>query len=147
MPKMSLDPENTTSPSAVSAVSYPTSSRSTHAMSYPPPIPELTEAQLSWTSSPDSARETPCPVEGRTKIFSGEYRKGNLNIHLRMQHSKTPRMYDCVGCNKTYQRQDARLIHYRRNHPHLLQGPREALSEETPSLGDTSRGDMSNQRS
>lgn len=65
--------------------------------------------------------------------FTGKYRKGNLNRHLRLYHQPDGvKIYPCADqrCRKEFRRQDARLKHYRRLHPHLgaeeavLRGPR-----------------------
>jgi hypothetical protein len=83
--------------------------------------------------TPSSAPEVLCcHVIGCEVEFHGKYRKGNLNRHLRLYHQATGvRIYHCADpfCPKEFRRQDARLKHYRRRHPHLgveeavLRGP------------------------
>jgi uncharacterized Zn-finger protein len=58
-----------------------------------------------------------CPA-----TFTGQYRKGNLARHQRLKHrAPSQTLYHCedVRCPRSFNRQDARLKHYRRNHPHL----------------------------
>jgi hypothetical protein len=75
--------------------------------------------------------------------FTGAYRAGNLGRHTRQKHASTDRsLYDCTGCSKVFQRQDARLKHARRRHPELFLPPvqRRQSTEQysmTSSIDDT----------
>jgi uncharacterized Zn-finger protein len=95
--------------------------------------PSEFEARTSRKSSistgiSSTPQELECNVEGCTVIFKGEYRKGNLARHRRLKHVDNNRIYLCEGgCGKKFNRQDARLKHYRRQHPHLVWKPREPL--------------------
>ncbi|KAF1950467.1 hypothetical protein CC80DRAFT_227461 [Byssothecium circinans] len=87
----------------------------------------LTYDSFASTSASASA-STPaatleCVIAGCDAKFSGEYRKGNLARHIRLRHAADGRIYPCAGCTKKFNRQDARLKHYRRRHPHLGPGP------------------------
>ncbi|KAH6870130.1 hypothetical protein BKA58DRAFT_171702 [Alternaria rosae] len=70
-----------------------------------------------------------CPERGCRARFQGTYATGSLARHRRLKHSfyqhQEGRGYICAepGCSKTYQRQDARLKHYRKAHQHLAPGP------------------------
>jgi uncharacterized Zn-finger protein len=76
------------------------------------------------TYEPSGGTELHCAAEGCTTIFRGRYRKGNLARHKRHYHSG-PRVYICEdeGCDRVFRRQDARIKHYRKYHPHLTSGP------------------------
>jgi hypothetical protein len=52
--------------------------------------------------------------------FQGEYRRGNLNRHRRVYHGSQSG-YPChdPNCRRVFRRQDSRLKHHRRHHPHL----------------------------
>jgi hypothetical protein len=105
-------------------------------------VPLLTPA--TSTNANMSELLTPCrkpsqktrPTLGRRKskvsttscgtcdtTFTGSYRKGNFQRHVRLVHGD--RDFPCQepGCPKTYKRQDARLKHYRSKHPHLAGAP------------------------
>jgi hypothetical protein len=95
------------------------------------------------TVTTPSAREVLCcHVIGCEVGFHGKYRKGNLNRHLRLYHQATGvKIYHCADpfCRQEFRRQDARLKHYRRRHPHLgaeeavLRGPQhQEQQEQTP---------------
>jgi uncharacterized C2H2 Zn-finger protein len=58
-----------------------------------------------------------CHYQGCKASFHGPHRRGNQLRHLRTH----PREYPCeaVACEKVFQRQDARLKHYRKEHPEL----------------------------
>jgi hypothetical protein len=77
------------------------------------------------TNFVSTSRPLECTVEGCPAIFNGEYRKGNLARHIRFKHVGGSKTYSCEGgCAKIFRRQDARLTHYRREHPHLATGPK-----------------------
>jgi uncharacterized Zn-finger protein len=58
-------------------------------------------------------------------MFTGKYRRGNLQRHMRLKHGQEVREYACEvkRCGKTFMRQDARLKHYRKKHPRLVRDP------------------------
>ena len=65
-----------------------------------------------------------CHASGCTQSFNGAYARGNLGRHMRLKHSAhhaDTREYECEddACEKSFARPDARLKHYRRDHPHL----------------------------
>jgi len=61
-----------------------------------------------------------CDVGNCRQAFTGMYRRGNLGRHKRQKH-REGQAYVCEDdtCAKEFQRKDARLKHYRRNHPEL----------------------------
>jgi hypothetical protein len=66
--------------------------------------------------------------------FTGAYRAGNLGRHTRLKHASTERnLYECTGCSKVFQRQDARLKHARRRHPELCLPPVQRRQSTEPS--------------
>ncbi|KAH7095371.1 hypothetical protein FB567DRAFT_27926 [Paraphoma chrysanthemicola] len=71
------------------------------------------------------ARILECPQWSCHVRFTGKYRQGNLQRHLRLKHGSTERLYLCEqgGCEKRFKRQDARLKHYRKKHPMLAPEP------------------------
>jgi hypothetical protein len=83
----------------------------------------------SSTSSIVSAvsSNVPDPVlcEHCNQPYTGEYRRGNLARHKRQKHGLAEQVYLCEepGCEKDFKRQDARLKHYRRCHPHRAPEP------------------------
>jgi histone demethylase JARID1 len=52
--------------------------------------------------------------------FTGEYRRGSMSRHT-AQHSSTGYLCAKPKCPKAFRRQDARLQHYRRKHPELVE--------------------------
>jgi uncharacterized Zn-finger protein len=60
-------------------------------------------------------------------VFTGKYRRGNLQRHMRLKHpkgqsaDKNEKEYSCEarGCSNVFKRQDARLKHIRTKHPEL----------------------------
>jgi hypothetical protein len=72
----------------------------------------------------DTAEVICCTELGCAAQFTGNYRKGNLARHRRIIHKRLE-SYICEsnGCRRTFKRQDARLKHYRKYHPHLHVGP------------------------
>jgi hypothetical protein len=66
-----------------------------------------------------------CLQDGCSKTFQGKYRRGTRQRHMRLKHGKArgleEKEYPCeaFGCRKFYMRQDARLKHYRKQHPEL----------------------------
>ena len=83
-----------------------------------------TRSSVSDASSTGPPIFTPevmyCDVGGCRQAFSGLYRRGNLGRHRRQKH-REGKAYMCEDdtCAKEFQRKDARLKHYRRNHPEL----------------------------
>lgn len=69
-------------------------------------------------STPDSVE---CPICGRE--FSGIFRVGNLARHKKSVHSSLGIFCPEDDCSKVFRRQDARLKHIRKHHPHLASGP------------------------
>jgi hypothetical protein len=60
--------------------------------------------------------------------IQGDYRRGNLARHIRVQHGGqqgAPRSFPCeeLGCTSTFRRKDARLKHYRKSHSERLETP------------------------
>ncbi|KAH7075176.1 hypothetical protein FB567DRAFT_536302 [Paraphoma chrysanthemicola] len=123
----------------------------------PPPWRD-TNSSVSYSAFPEDAMSTtsevrsiemdqdseilPCSVPGCKSHFRGEYRKGNLQRHERLNHGLLePRTYQChfSGCVKTFKRQDARLKHYRKRHPHLVSG---AISRGTLGRGRESKQEL-----
>jgi hypothetical protein len=73
--------------------------------------------------TPDTPDVLYCNESGCATLFTGKYRKGNLARHKRLIHKHhEPYVCEGYGCRKSFKRQDARLKHYRRHHPHLA-GP------------------------
>jgi uncharacterized C2H2 Zn-finger protein len=72
--------------------------------------PALPESRVS-----NATENLVCEYPECKASFSGPYQKGNQQRHMRIHQNK----YDCeaVSCERVFQRQDARLIHYRRVHP------------------------------
>jgi hypothetical protein len=66
-----------------------------------------------------------CLKEGCAANFSGTYRRGNLQRHMRLKHGAEERTYQCEAknCRRIFKRQDARLKHYRKQHRWLLRPP------------------------
>lgn len=85
----------------------------------PSPCPSI----LSVTSStcPGVLR---CEQDNCDAMFTGEYRKGNRQRHIRLKHG-TMKQYPCEagGCARVFRRQDARLKHYRKHHNDLAPAP------------------------
>jgi hypothetical protein len=79
----------------------------------------------SQTNSNVSSDPLYCPFDGCGAIYTGEYRRGNLGRHRRQKHDGEKVQYPCEGkdCKKTFRRTDARLKHYRTEHPELARGP------------------------
>jgi hypothetical protein len=77
-------------------------------------------ASVDSSAVPDALR---CQYYGCHATYRGKYRIGNLGRHLRIKHgaNEQKREYPCEieDCPKTYMRQDARLKHYRKEHPAL----------------------------
>jgi uncharacterized Zn-finger protein len=65
-----------------------------------------------------------CPYEGCSTKFTGEYRRGNLGRHRRQKHDGQGIFYSCEAsdCPKSFRRVDARIKHYRTDHPELASG-------------------------
>ena len=90
------------------------------------PDSPLESASIATTpsepGSPSSSAAQPevyCDLEGCNTAFSGVHRKGNLARHKRLKHSG--RVYVCENpsCERVFNRQDARLKHYRKYHQQL----------------------------
>jgi len=85
----------------------------------------VAESHSSRPSSPTTSTTSDvlgcpdCPAQ-----FKGIYRQGNYGRHKRQKHRGPPILFSCAnsGCDKTFKRADARVKHYRRHHPELLQG-------------------------
>lgn len=63
-----------------------------------------------------------CPEYGCTATYHGKHRRGTLNRHRRSKHGADgAKQYCCEesSCLRIFQRQDARLKHHRKRHPHL----------------------------
>lgn len=98
------------------------------------------QSEHSTTSSSTDPPESHCDIEGCSAVFSGVHRKGNLSRHKRLKHSD--RVYVCedASCGRVFNRQDARLKHYRKYHlqlasPYLARPqPRQSNRERCPDL-------------
>lgn len=91
----------------------------------------------------------PCGRGNCRAEFKGEYRKGNRARHWRVRHGGSDgsaKNFECedTSCNKTFYRSDARLNHYRKQHPSLASPPqtRKPLAPDL-SLDQTLSGNMS----
>jgi hypothetical protein len=65
-----------------------------------------------------------CEFAGCPKTFTGKYRRGTLQRHMRLKHMSAAkeaedREYPCTACGRLFKRQDARLKHLRNKHPEL----------------------------
>ncbi|KAL1791881.1 hypothetical protein ACET3X_009632 [Alternaria dauci] len=78
-----------------------------------------THSCASDTSSPAAPPEIYCDIDDCCIAFSGRHRKGNLARHKRNKHRG--RVYVCenASCERMFNRQDARLKHYRTHHQRL----------------------------
>ncbi|KAI4641656.1 hypothetical protein J4E93_007754 [Alternaria ventricosa] len=97
-----------------------------------------------------------CDRQGCTASFTGTYRKGNLVRHKRQRHDIGGVIpYECedLTCDKVFKRQDARLKHYRKYHPHLAAAPPRKKKKRDlsafkvkvePWLGDSGKARLSN---
>ncbi|KAI2487913.1 hypothetical protein Ptr902_02046 [Pyrenophora tritici-repentis] len=66
-------------------------------------------SSIASVASSDSFQCPSCPA-----MFSGVYGKGNWGRHNRQKHNGESKFFSCEkGCNKTFQRKDALLKHYR----------------------------------
>ncbi|KAF2131480.1 hypothetical protein P153DRAFT_383581 [Dothidotthia symphoricarpi CBS 119687] len=101
----------------------------------PPSMSDGSDHWLSVSPSQATNSEPPSPANSSTPahlpcevcktVFTGQYRKGNLNRHKRHKHKEAEAEYPCEddNCAKTFKRMDARIKHYRRQHRHLAVGP------------------------
>lgn len=62
-----------------------------------------------------------CAESGCSACFTGTHRRGTLHRHIRLKHKG--QQYPCRVCDKVFQRQDARLKHYRGKHSDNLELP------------------------
>lgn len=79
-----------------------------------------------------------CPECGQS--YHGPHRRGTMHRHMRLRHASrgSDKDYFCEAkhCGKSFRRQDARLKHYRKQHPELgtppamLRGPVHTASSE-----------------
>lgn len=76
------------------------------------------ELSIASSSVPEALS---CHAKGCSVIFQGQYRKGNLARHIRLQHRGGNGAYPCedTHCSRSFKRSDARLKHYRKHHPYL----------------------------
>ena len=89
-----------------------------------PPSPTLSAMSIASSNVPDPLV---CRVKGCTSTqFTGKYRRGNYQRHMRLKHGREVRLYPCAvwGCENIFKRQDARLKHYRIRHPDHPAPPR-----------------------
>ncbi|KAF2005195.1 hypothetical protein P154DRAFT_560119 [Amniculicola lignicola CBS 123094] len=84
------------------------------------------EGSASGSTAP-SLSELPdqllCDVDGCSKTFTGAYRKRNLARHREIHHRRGDGWavtFQCEKCHKEFRRKDARMIHYQRHHPELV---------------------------
>jgi hypothetical protein len=90
------------------------------------PRPQVTRcSSMDGLSMPAKSFSVSCEVCGL--VFTGEYNRGSLARHRRQKHGEQEQAYSCADeeCERVFKRQDARLKHYRRKHPHLA--PNSAL--------------------
>lgn len=88
--------------------------------------PSSHAGSTSMSRSPSNRSNTGTSIcEVCEKAFHGEYRRGNLARHRRQKHAHEEQTFPCEkrDCPKTFKRQDARLKHYRREHPELASNP------------------------
>lgn len=85
-----------------------------------PPSSSFSKPDLdNFSKVPDLLR---CRSDGCSAAYSGAYRKSNLARHTKLKHKDAVAMrYVCADktCNRAFKRQDARLKHYRQQHPYL----------------------------
>jgi hypothetical protein len=67
----------------------------------------------------------PCHYPGCNATFTGRWARSHFRRHVRMKHKDGGRQYSCevTGCESVFERQDARLKHYRKHHPDLAATP------------------------
>jgi hypothetical protein len=80
----------------------------------------------SPTPTVDSSEPTVlyCSALGCDETFHGNDRRGSLNRHIHLKHRGSSGDHPCEepSCNKTFNRSDSRLRHYRKQHPWLANG-------------------------
>lgn len=78
-------------------------------------------SELPDIGSEKDAEHLVCHELNCNAVFSGSYRKGNLARHIRLFHRREQAEYPCMEstCNRVFKRQDARLKHCRKHHPHI----------------------------
>ncbi|KAH7095734.1 hypothetical protein FB567DRAFT_37372 [Paraphoma chrysanthemicola] len=89
-----------------------------------PAVPhDVSNVQTLLPPTSNTPADLGCP--SCSKIFAGDYRRGNLLRHMRLKHSGLAREYHCEaeGCERVFRRHDARLKHYRNKHPNLYSVP------------------------
>ncbi|KAJ4985706.1 hypothetical protein SVAN01_08793 [Stagonosporopsis vannaccii] len=80
--------------------------------------------QRDLTPTPSEVSVTPSAVQATLSCiyedclikFTGQYRRGNLHRHIRISHNKVRYPCGVSGCEKIFNRQDARLNHHRKKH-------------------------------
>ncbi|KAF2706854.1 hypothetical protein K504DRAFT_504942 [Pleomassaria siparia CBS 279.74] len=103
------------------------------------PSPSSSTRSVATPSTPDPLL---CPYDGCDIPFTGNYRRGNRARHIRQKHTDV-KIYECEGrsldglaCMRIFKRQDARLRHYRKEHPNLrsdVASPRKSQSDRLQS--------------
>lgn len=83
----------------------------------------------SWSIITDAPSPIPPPIHdtidlkcGKTECnasFTGRYARGNRGRHWRITHGDSSFMCEDNTCARKFNRSDARLKHYRKNHPNL----------------------------
>jgi hypothetical protein len=87
----------------------------------PFPSPMQVGSNMSRSTSDTSTHSGPAVCEVCGNVYEGAYGRGNLARHRRQKHGLSEQTFPCEDptCRKVFKRPDARLKHYRREHPHL----------------------------
>ncbi|KAH7068472.1 hypothetical protein FB567DRAFT_249600 [Paraphoma chrysanthemicola] len=87
-------------------------------------------ASPSPRPSDNNSHRLPCPICVNKAPFTGVYAHRNLNRHMESMHAPCAsadgvKHIRCSfqECDKTFRREDARLVHERRSHPELNRPP------------------------
>jgi hypothetical protein len=83
-----------------------------------------------------------CDHEGCDATFTGKYRRGNKARHMKIKHhSPNGLVFPCEHdyCHEAFGRQDARLQHYRKHHPHLAPAQRVARGPRNREVQENAR--------
>lgn len=106
-----------------------------------PSSPSTDSSRMSMTSF-SQPTVLYCSHPGCGEMFRGIHRRGSLNRHVRRKHRGSPGDHPCAesSCDRTFNRSDSRLKHYRKHHPWLSDGlPVPRGSQSTQSSGSSRR--------
>jgi hypothetical protein len=120
VPALSYGPsQNSTSVTSFSSKHMATSSKADKYALSRCPSPTRSTVSITPSNLPDVLL---CEKEGCRAVFRGKYRLGTMQRHMRHKHSVHQRIYNCEnpGCDKSFQRSDARLKHHRSHHQPIL---------------------------